>query len=242
MAEMGLSGVKLKDAPKDSSNTWVGVAVFDNGGGKVEQDITAFYNNDTNSIFYWFYDDMENMSEIPLSVSTEKIAETNPDVITTQPAQDTSQTQPVQNPSNTQSASNYIGKVEKRGTGYLVYNTSNSQTADIPAGNRQLGGWGKDFVVLYEKSSSTAGVTYTVYDIKGYKQTSFSVQNTECIGVGNDFIVLKSGTTFTTYTAKGIKIQSTTVSGATGGSVSGDTFTVVAGSVKKRFDKNCRQR
>jgi len=46
MAEMGLSGVKLKNAPKDSGNTWVGVATFGNEGGKFDQDITALYNGE----------------------------------------------------------------------------------------------------------------------------------------------------------------------------------------------------
>ena len=55
-ADVGLSGVKLKNAPKDSGNTWIGTVKLSSGGYTFEQNIAAKHSSDTNTVTWWFVD------------------------------------------------------------------------------------------------------------------------------------------------------------------------------------------
>jgi len=162
MADIVLSGVKLKDAPKASDNTWVGAATFVYGSDKMDQDITAFYNENTQSIFYWFSDDMQNMSEIPLvsrTQATEKIVDNKPGVAASQPAQNSPNTQPADT----------LGKVEKKGSTFTTFHSKGKQITYFSSPNMDLVGWGKDFFVL------RSGTTFKTYDPRCKQITSITV-------------------------------------------------------------------
>jgi len=55
-ADMGLSGIKLKNAPKSSGNTWIGTLTFASGSGKWENNIAANHSSDTNTVTWWYVD------------------------------------------------------------------------------------------------------------------------------------------------------------------------------------------
>jgi hypothetical protein len=55
-ADTGLSGVKLKNAPKDSGNTWIGTVKLATGGVSFEENIAAKHSPDTNTVTWWFVD------------------------------------------------------------------------------------------------------------------------------------------------------------------------------------------
>jgi spore coat protein U-like protein len=70
-ADMGLAGVKLKNAPKSSGNTWVGTVTFASGSGKWDDNIAANHYSETNTVTWWYVgspDDKYNVSlEAPVS-------------------------------------------------------------------------------------------------------------------------------------------------------------------------------
>jgi hypothetical protein len=55
--DMGLAGVEAKKAPKDSEFTWVGVVTFASGSGRFDREFVAEYNEQENSIDWWYSDD-----------------------------------------------------------------------------------------------------------------------------------------------------------------------------------------
>jgi hypothetical protein len=77
MAEMGLSQVKLKNAPKTSGNKWEGTVTFESGSGKFDQRITADYDGYTNTVTWWYSDDLDNMFDIFLGDSSEQLVQNN---------------------------------------------------------------------------------------------------------------------------------------------------------------------
>ena len=178
MAEMGLSGVKLKNAPKKSGNTWVGVATFDNGGGKIKENITAFYNDQTQSIFYWFSDDEDNMSEIILVAHTEANMNNKATATTTQSTQNSSNTQSIET----------LGKVEQRGSTFTTFDSRGRQITYFSSPNMQLVGWGKDFFVI------RSGSTFKTYDLRCKELSSITIGGAGTATVENETFTIKIGT------------------------------------------------
>jgi hypothetical protein len=187
MAEMGLSSVKLKNAPKDSGNTWVGVATFDNGGGRIDQDITAFYNDKTQSIFYWFSDDMEYMSEIPLVAHTEESVKKQINTPVTQPAQSSSNTQSVDT----------LGKVQQKGSTFTTFDSKGKEITHFSSPNMELVGWGIDFFVI------RSGTTFKTYDPRCKQITSISIGAASTASVQNDTFTVKVGSSSQKYDKNG---------------------------------------
>lgn len=56
-ADMGLVGVKLKNAPKNSGYTWAGTATFESGSGRWSEEIAAFYDDVLEGINWWYAND-----------------------------------------------------------------------------------------------------------------------------------------------------------------------------------------
>jgi len=65
-ADTGLSGVKLKNAPKDSGNTWIGAVKLATGGVSFEENIAAKHSPDTNTVTWWFVDTPDEKFNIKL--------------------------------------------------------------------------------------------------------------------------------------------------------------------------------
>jgi len=55
-ADMGLSGVKLKNASKSSGNTWEGTVTFASGGGGWDRNIAAKHSPNANTVTWWYVD------------------------------------------------------------------------------------------------------------------------------------------------------------------------------------------
>jgi len=190
MADIGFSGVKLKDAPKASGNTWVGSATFVYGSEKMDQDIAAFYNENTQSIFYWFSDDMQNMSEIPLASrieATEAIAENKPSAAAPQPAQNPPSAQPTDT----------LGKVEKKGSTFTTFDSKGKQITYFSNPNMDLVGWGKDFFVL------RSGTTFKTYDPRCRQITSLSIGGAGTASVETETFTVKVGSSSQRYDKNG---------------------------------------
>jgi hypothetical protein len=73
-ADMGLSGVKLKNAPKSSGNTWIGTLTFASGGGTWESDIAANHSSDTNTVTWWYVDRPDDTFNIFLETPVSKLS------------------------------------------------------------------------------------------------------------------------------------------------------------------------
>jgi WD40 repeat protein len=86
------------------------------------------------------------------------------------------------------------------------------------------------------------GTTFTAFDLSGKEITHFSSPNSQLLGWGSDFFVIRSGTTFKTYDVRCRQISSVSVGGATTASVEKEIFTVKAGSSTFKYDKRCKRK
>jgi len=153
----------------------------------MDQDITAFYNKFDQSIFYWFADDMENMSEIPLASRTEAIEENKPSIAAPQPAQNSPNAQPADT----------LGKVEKKGSTFTTFDSKGKQITYFSSPNMDLVGWGKDFFVL------RSGTTFKTYDPRCKQITSITVGGAGTATVENETFTVKVGSSSQRYDKNG---------------------------------------
>lgn len=176
MAEMGLSGVKLKTAPKDSDVTWNGTATFESGSGKFDEELTAYFDEYTNSIVWWYSDQPENTSTIFLGESPQAGAEytsttgNNTETITVQ------------------STTIALGKVQQKGTTFTTFDTNGREITHFSSPNQQLIGWGKDFFLIQ------SGSNFTTYDERCREISHISIGGATSASVQSDGFTVKAGT------------------------------------------------
>jgi hypothetical protein len=195
MMDMGLSGVKLKTAPKNSNAPFIGTVTYLSGSGRFDSEILANYDSDTELLTWWFSDEPGDAFVIYLGEPIYQMVYDSPGYYPEeyiQPSAEIGQATNAQ-PSDT------LGKVEQSGS------------------------------------------KYTTFDSRGRQITYFSNPNTELVGWGKDFFVIRSRTTFYTYDPHCKQISSISIGGATTVTVEAESFTVRVGSSNQRYNRSCRR-
>jgi hypothetical protein len=75
--DMGLSGIKLKNAPKESGSTWIGKATFASSGVSFDENIAVNISPDANTITWWYIDRPDDKFDVFLGGTNDGIANDN---------------------------------------------------------------------------------------------------------------------------------------------------------------------
>jgi len=75
--DLSLSGIKLKNAPKDSGNTWIGTLNFSSGGVSFDENIAVNISPDANTITWWYIDRPDDKFDVFLGGTNDGIANDN---------------------------------------------------------------------------------------------------------------------------------------------------------------------
>ena len=189
MMDLGLSGVKLKNAPKNQNVTFVGTVTYISGNSKIDQEILANYDSDM--LTWWFSDDPDNTFIIYLGEPVYQMANESPGYSSETPAQSGGSSESRQS-SNTQSTdTDTLGKVEQRGSTFTTYNSRGNQITNFSSPNRELVGWGRDFFVI------RSGTTFYTYDSRCRQISSITIGGAATATVENEsFTVIVGSSNF----------------------------------------------
>jgi len=195
-ADIGLSGVKLVNAPEDADCTWMGTATFASGDYSWDSNVAVKHSPDTNTITWWYTDNPGNMFDISLENPVYQM--TNEYVEPESYYEPETPVQSVSNSGKKQSTKNEpavtIGKVEQKGTKFSVFDTNKRELAQLSMPNCDLIGWGSDFFVVQTKDIYG---TFKTYNPRGTQIGSISVgssKNIASVTVDNEgFIITRKG-------------------------------------------------
>ena len=183
MMDMGLSGVKLKNAPKDRNAAFVGTVTYISGDSKFDREILA--NHDSDILTWWFSDDPDNTFIIYIGEPVYQMANESPGY-PPEPPEQTVGSQENRQPSAAQPADT-LGKVEQRGSTFTTFNSRGNQITNFSSPNRQLVGWERDFFVI------RSGTTFYTYDTRCRQISSVSVGGATTATVENESFTVRVG-------------------------------------------------
>jgi hypothetical protein len=144
MADLGLSGVKLKEAPKKYNASFIGTVTYISGSGNFDREILANYDSDT--ITWWFSNDPEDTFLIFIGEPVYQMADESPGYYPEEPVQPAIGTGNRQT-TNTQPTVT-LGRVEQTASGLIkTFNTEGRFITSSSSAHGKLVGWGKDFFV-----------------------------------------------------------------------------------------------
>jgi hypothetical protein len=183
MADLSLSGVKLKAAPKNRNATFIGTVTYLSGNDKIDREILANYDSDT--LTWWFYDDPDSKFVLYKGLPPDEwedeggghySGEPEPPVISTGNRQTTETQPPVT-----------LGKVEQRGSTFTTFDSGGRQITYFSSPNRELVGWGRDFFVI------RSGTTFSTYDSRCRQISTTTIGGATTATVDTDSFTVRVG-------------------------------------------------
>jgi hypothetical protein len=182
MMDIGLSGVKLKNASKNQNATFAGTVTYLSGDSNMELEIFAKY--EPNILTYWFSDDPDNTFSIHLGEPVYQMANENPDFPET--SGQTVGSSDVGQASNTQPTET-LSKVEQRGSTFTTFDSRGNQITHFSSPNRELVGSGRDFFVI------RSGTTFYTYDTRCKQISTITIGGATMAKVEPESFTVKVG-------------------------------------------------